>query len=54
MAGKCSRWQECESYKEERESGCEGCGYQHFDNILKAHPGNESLEFLGKEYFTSC
>jgi hypothetical protein len=48
MAGKCSRWQECESY------GCEGCGYQHFDNILRAHSGNEILEFLGKEYFTSC
>jgi len=51
MKGKCSRSDECDSFKQ---IGCEGCGFQHFDNILKNNEGNSALEFLADEYFRSC
>jgi hypothetical protein len=54
MAQKCSRWEECESFEQKGDSGCEGCGFKHFDKILKARAGNETLKSLGEEYFILC
>lgn len=54
MAQRCSRWEECGSFKQKRDSECEGCGYQHFDIILETRADNETLQSLGKEYFALC
>lgn len=52
MEGKCSLLGKCDSFH--KGVACEGCGFQHFDKILKAHTENETLKFLGERYFALC
>ena len=49
--GKCSRWSDCKSF---RTIGCNGCGFQHFDKVIKANKENHSINYIGDEYFKSC
>ena len=51
MQGKCSRFEECESFNQ---IGCKGCGFKHFEKILMNKKDNESLRFLADKYFPSC
>ena len=51
MEGSCSRFNLCDSFKK---IGCAGCGFQHFEKILRSNEGNSALEFLADEYFPSC
>ena len=51
MEGRCSRYERCESYTR---IGCSGCGFQHFENVLMAHPENDTLMSLGDDYFLEC
>jgi len=53
MQGECSQWIECKSFK--KLSDCVGCGFKHFENLLKkSKKTNEILEYLKKEYFKLC
>jgi len=54
MAGKCYRSDECDLLKYKGSSGCEGCGFKHFDNIFRANPDNKSLGYLWAEFFNIC
>lgn len=54
MEGKCHRSANCISFKHNGRDGCEGCGFQHFDKILDAHPDNKTLGGLGEKYFKLC
>jgi len=54
MEGKCHRSANCISFEHNGRDGCEGCGFQHFDKILDAHPSNETLKTLGEAYFSLC
>ena len=51
MRGLCSRYDKCASYAL---IGCSGCCFQHFDNILVNHPGNEALRYLGDQFYARC
>ena len=51
MEGNCSRYDKCASYAL---IGCNGCGFQHFDNILMNHPENEALRSLADKFYIQC
>ena len=52
MGGRCSRSKLCASFKQLE--GCEGCGFQHFETILRENKDNKALKFLADKYFPSC
>lgn len=54
MIEECSRYAGCKSFELKGRDRCEGCGFQHFDKILDAHPSNETLKTLGEAYFGLC
>ncbi|MFC2000574.1 hypothetical protein ACFLXE_07485, partial [Chloroflexota bacterium] len=54
MTGKCSRHSECSWFGQKGSGGCEGCGFQHFDRVLKYHDGDPLISRLGKDYFNLC
>jgi len=51
VVGRCSQWEQCSSFKD---PGCKGCGFQHFEKIIKAHDDNYTLRSLGEKYFKRC
>ena len=52
MESPCSRANECVA----KEEGvpCAGCGFPHYERILKAHSDNKTLESIGREFFECC
>lgn len=56
MNGNCSKWKKCEAFnktfkKQKGKDRCFGCGYQHFEPLLKAHGDKGFLKDVGDKFF---
>jgi len=52
---KCSRYENCVAFQE-TDFKCKGCGYKHYEKILKnpKYAGSHILTNIGNKHFKEC